>query len=177
MSLKNYNMKELFLKNMSDIDITLTKYIEEDELEILNEDFLNEYYALKSAFSCAILFSNYTSNSNPQNMLEFISGSGVLFDSLTLLSLCKTKDDIDYFKFIINEILNCYLSMKSMSFMGKNSSVLSINPFTYKKIKEISNMPYDSVIDFTNYSFLDKKDQIVSILTKALNILNDVKIK
>jgi hypothetical protein len=176
MSLKNYNMKELFLKNMSDIDITLTKYIEEDELEILNDDFLNEYYALKSALSCAILFSNYASNSNPQNMLEFMSGSGVLFDSVTLLSLCNTRDDIDYFKFIIDEILNCYLSMKNMSFMGKNISVLSINPFTYKKFKEISNMPYDSEIDISHIS-LDKKDKIVTILTKALNILNDVKIK
>jgi hypothetical protein len=39
MSLKNYNMKELFLKNMSDIDITLTKYIEEDELEIIEEEY------------------------------------------------------------------------------------------------------------------------------------------
>jgi len=176
MSLKNYNMKELFLKNMSDIDITLTKYIEEDELEILNEDFLNEYYALKSALSCAILFSNYASNSNPQNMLEFMSGSGVSFDSVALLSLCNTRDDIDYFKFIIDEILNCYLSMKSMSFMGKNTSVLSINPFSYKKFKEISNMPYDSEIDMSHIS-LDKKDQIVTILIKALNILNDVKIK
>jgi hypothetical protein len=175
MSFKNNDMKELFLKNMSDIDITLTKYIEEDELEILNEDFLNEYYGLKSALSCAILFSNYASNSNPQNMLEFISGSGVSFDSLTLLSLCNTRDDIDYFKFIITEILNCYLSMKNISFTG-NNIILSINPYSYKKIKDISNITYDKEIDMSHIS-LEKKDQIITILKKALYILNDIKIK
>jgi len=175
MSFKNNDIKELFLKNMSDIDISLTKYIEEDASGILDENFLNEYYGLKSALSCAILFSNYASNSNPQNMLEFISGETVSFDSVALLSLCNTRDDIDYFKFIITEILNCYSCIKNMSFMGENS-VLSINPFSYKKIKDFSNMQYDNEIDISHTS-LEKKDQIITILTKALNILHDIKIK
>lgn len=158
--------RDLFLQKIREIDNLISRDIQIDNIEICyEEEYLNEYYGLKNAFSCALLFSNYSKNHG--NILKFMASDNVFLNDNTLLSFCKSSNDISYLKYIITDTLKCYKTLKYNNYFG-NTSILYVNPYQYIPINEIIN-------DFSNSLNNEiQNDQIVKILHKAIDTLENM---
>lgn len=163
--------KQIFLINIEAIDKSISEYMKSENLEMCYDEYANEYKTFKKALSCAILFSNYTINNG--NMLSFTASDNILFNSSTLLSFCKSEEDLNYLKLFINNSLDSYRKLKDSDFCG-NHMLLSVNPFEYKSIDETINFLIEN--QSVNVDIDIELDPIIVILKKSLNVLDNVKL-
>lgn len=160
--------RTVFLYKINNIDHIISKDIKSSDIVMYYDDeneYLNTYWGFKSALACALLFSNYTDistySNNSSNVLKFMASNDVLFNNTILLSLCKSNEDINYLKYIIKDTLNCYISLGNKHFYSVQMC-LSINPYKYKSI------------DTLNICTESENDQIIELLNKAINVLENL---
>ena len=157
--------RELFLQKIREMDNLISRDIQLDNIEICYEEYLNDYYGLKNAFACALLFSNYSNNHG--NTLKFMAGNNVFFNENTLSFYCKSIDDINYLKYMIADTLNCYKALSSNNYFG-DTNVLYVNPYKYIPTIEITDFSINSL----NGSI--ENDQIIKVLTKTVDTLENM---
>jgi len=160
--------RELFLQKIKEMDDLILRDIQLDNIEICyEEEYLNEYYGFKNAFSCALLFSNYTNNHG--NILKFMASEHVFFNENILVFYCKSNDDINYLKYILDDTLNCYKALQYNNYFG-DINVLYVNPYKYVPTIEITDFSINSL------NGPIENDQIIKILTKALDTLQNMQL-
>jgi hypothetical protein len=160
--------RELFLQKIREMDNFISRDIQIDNIEICyEEEYLNDYYGLKNAFACALLFSNYSNNHG--NILKFMASNNVFLNENNLLSFCKSNDDINYLKYIITDTLNCYTALRPNNYFG-DTNVLYVNPYKYVPTIEITDFSINSL------NTPIENDQIIRILTKVIDILENMRL-